>query len=305
MRFKPWQLAFIVILLCGVALALARWKTQRNYDGVALLETLPPDRATHVYISVAALRDSGILDLLAGSKAEEEADYRRFVDQTGFDYRSDLDAVAGAFFHGDSYFAARGHFDWKKLKAYALAQGGSCHNIVCSMPATEPGRHVSYYPLNSNTLAIAFTSEEFGVNMIGPSQWSKHPQLPADPVWISAPSFAFTDPKGFPAGAQAFLSPLAQAEHITFAVGPEGQRMHVRLDVSCANAEAAAGVAQKLTATTDLLKKMLEREKMTPNSNDLSGVLVAGTFSQQDNRVIGSWPIERGFITALATGKIQ
>ena len=53
---------------------------------------LPADRATLVYIDTDALRKSGLLDLLAGSKAAEEADYRKFVEQTGFDYRTDLDA---------------------------------------------------------------------------------------------------------------------------------------------------------------------------------------------------------------------
>ena len=48
-----------------------------------------------------------------------------------------------------------------------------------------------------------------------------------------------------------------------------------------------------------LLKKMLEREHMTPNANDLSGVLTAGTFSQQNERVTGIWPIERGFLESL------
>ena len=50
-----------------------------------------------VYIDTGLLRQSGLLELVAGSKAVEEPDYRKFVDQTGFDYRRDLDAVAAAF----------------------------------------------------------------------------------------------------------------------------------------------------------------------------------------------------------------
>jgi hypothetical protein len=149
------------------------------------------------------------------------------------------------------------------------------------------------------------TAEERGVTMIGPERWRTPPQLPPEPVWISAPSFAFSDPKNLPAGAQAFLSPMAQAEHVVFAIGPEGDRLHVRLDVSCATPESAAALAKQLTSTTDLLKKMLERDKMTPNPRDLSGVLVAGSFQQQDKRVTGTWPIDRGFVEALASGKIQ
>jgi hypothetical protein len=64
-------------------------------------------------------------------------------------------------------------------------------------------------------------------------------------------------------------------------------------------------LGEKLTTTTDLLKKMLEREKMTPNPRDLSGVLVAGTFKSEDKRVVGGWPVERGFLETLVTGKLQ
>jgi hypothetical protein len=50
---------------------------------------------------------------------------------------------------------------------------------------------------------------------------------------------------------------------------------------------------------------MIEREHMTPNPRDLSGVLVAGTFEQRQSTVIGTWPVERGFVEALASGQIQ
>jgi hypothetical protein len=304
-RFHPWQLAVAVVILCAGAVALAHWRTTRRFDAAALLQTLPPDQATHVYMDFAALRDTGLLDLLAGSKASEEPDYRHFVEQTGFDYRTDMDAVAAAFFHGGSYFAVRGRFDWRKLNSYARAEGGDCRNAVCTMPGSEPTRHISFYPLKSDVLALAVTTEERGVSMIGPNQWKKPPQLPAEPVWISAPSFVFSDPKDLPAGAQSFLSPLAQAQQVVFAVGPDGQRLHIRLEVECASPESAAALAKVLTSKTDLLKKMLDREKMTPSSRDLSGVLVAGTFTQQEKLVTGMWPLERGFVEALATGKVQ
>ena len=295
----------MLIVFCAGVLAFTYWRSQRHFDAVSLIESLPPYQATHVYVAVGALRDSGVLDLLAGSKAEEEPDYRAFVEQTGFDYRSDLDAVAAAFFHGGSYFTIRGHFDWKKLTAYARAQGGDCRNAVCSMAASDKLRHISFFPLSSDVLALAVTTEERGVTMIGPNQWKTPPKLPQEPVWISAPSFMFSDPKDLPAGAQAFLSPLAQAQQVVFAIGPDGQRLRIRLEVSCATPESAAALAKQLTSTTDLLKKMLEREKMTPNPRDLSGVLVAGTFQQEDKRVTGTWPVERGFIEALASGKVQ
>jgi hypothetical protein len=306
----------LVVLLCAGVGAFAYWRVAfRPLSAADLVESLPPDQATDVYIDVDALRRGGILNLVAGSKASEEPDYRKFVEQTGFDYRNDLDAVAAAFFHNDVYFAMRGRFQWKKLAQYAGAQGGRCSGDICSMPGSTPDRHISFYLLRPGVLALAVSAAELGVNMIGPKQWKNPPKLPTEPVWISAPSFAFTDVKALPAGTHAFLSPLARAEHVTFAIGPaekspvgkssDGKRLQVRLEVACDSAETALAVSTQLTKTTDLLKKMLEREHMTPNKNDLSGVLVAGNFEQKEKTVLGTWPLEPGFVESLASGKIE
>jgi len=305
-RFQPWEIVVAVLLSCAVGGGFAYWRGRsRPFDAAALIESLPPDQATDVYIDVDALRRGGILNLVAGSKASEEPDYRRFVEQTGFDYRSDLDAVAAAFFHNDVYFALRGRFQWKKLAQYAGAQGGRCAGAICSMPGSAPDRHISFYELRPGVLALAVSAAELGVNMIGPKQWKTPPRLPAEPVWISAPSFAFTDVKELPAGTHAFLSPLARAQHVTFAIGPAGKGLQVRLEVACDSAETALAVSAQLTKTTDLLKKMLDREHMTPNKNDLSGVLVAGNFVQKEKTVLGTWPLEPGFVESLASGKIE
>ncbi len=102
-----------------------------------------------------------MLDLLAGSKAAEEPDYRRFVEQTGFDYRTDLDAVRGGVLHGDVYFALRGRFEWKQLAEYARdRRAESAVNAMCEMPASTPERHISFYPLKSDVLALAVSAKQ-------------------------------------------------------------------------------------------------------------------------------------------------
>lgn len=305
-RFQPWQLAVLVVALCAIAVGFAQWRRSRRAFGAReLIQCLPPDASAHVYVDVDVMRRSGLLDLLAGSKAAEEPDYRRFVDQTGFDYRSDLDAVAAAFLRGSVYLTLRGRFEWKRLSDYARSQGGQCRNTICTMPGSRPDRNISFYPLKSDVLALSVSAEERGVAMIGPSQWKKPPALPPEPVWVLAPSFAFSDLSSFPTGTHAFFSPLAQAQQVTFAVGQQGERLQVRLEVLCNSVEAAAGLVKQLTSTTDLLKNMLARDHLTPNPWDLSGVLTAGTFQQHDTRVAGAWPIERGFVEAIASGKVQ
>ena len=305
LRCQPWQLALLVVLLCGAAVGVVRWRrTFQPVNAASLLASLPVDGATLFYIDADALRQSGILDLLAGSKAAEEPDYRRFVEQTGFDYRTDVDAVAAAFVNGETYLTVRGRFQWKLLSAYARSQGGECRYTLCTMPASGKDRHISFYPLTTNVLALAVSAQPRGADMIGANQWKNPPALPPEPVWISAPSLVFSKPDLFPAGTRAFLSPLAQTQNVTFAMGPRGDRLQLRLEVACASPRAAAEMVQQFSAATDLLKKMIERDHLTPNPRDLSGVLVAGSFQQQDARVVGTWPVERGFITALASGQI-
>lgn len=302
-RSQPLRAALAVLVLCAAAVGVFFWLRNPSYDAGRLLGLLPADGATLVSIDTEALRKSGLLGLVAGSKAAEEADYRKFVEQTGFDYRTDLDAVAAAFVDGRVYTALRGRFQWAKLAAYAQSQGGDCRDSVCSMRGSGPERNISFYQVTSNVLALAVSPDPRGVTSVGPA--NRKFTTPLDPVWISAPAAVFNSLDAFPDGTRAFLSPLARAEKITFAMGPQGQRLQLRLEVACKTPEAAADLTKQLSGVTGLLKDMIGRAHMTPNPRDLSGVLVAGSFEQRAATVIGTWPIERGFVEALASGQIQ
>jgi hypothetical protein len=294
----------LAVLLCAIAGgAFYWWRTARTFNNQQLIQSLPQARATHVFIDVDGLRKAGVLDLIAGSKSAEDPEYKTFVDQTGLDYRTDLEAVAAAFSEGNTYFALRGRFLWKKLAAYAQSHGGKCEGTGCSMPATRSGYFISFLPLRPTVLAMAVSPDEHGVNMIGLQDWRKPPHLPAEPVWISVPSYALSD-TNLAAGTHAFLEPLSQAQDVTFAVGSAQKGFQLRLEAVCATPEIAELMTRRLSASTDLLKKMLDRDHMKPSPNDLSGVLTAGTFSQQNERVTGNWPIDRGFLESLANGKV-
>jgi hypothetical protein len=296
--------ALALLLLVAAIGGFYAWRTSRTLNDRQLIQSLPQARATHVFIDVDGLRRSGLLDLLAGSKSAEDPEYKTFVQESGLDYRTDLDAVAAAFAEGNTYLALRGRFAWKKLAAYAQTHGGKCANAACSMPATRSGYFISFAPLRARVLAMAVSTDEHAVGMIGLQDWRKPPRLPAEPVWISVPSFALSD-ANLGSGTHAFLEPLSQAQEVTFAVGSAPKGFQIRVEAVCATPEIAELLTRRLSASTDLLRKMLEREKMTPNPNDLSGVLTAGTFSQQREQVTGTWPIERGFLESLAGGKIQ
>ncbi len=310
MSLERWQRNGIAVggaITAGVAAwALTYTFTTRNFDAKQLIECLPPDRATHVYIDVAALRRSGVLDMIAGAKAAEAPDYRKFVEQTGFDYRTDLDAAALAFIHGNTYMALRGRFHRDRLSGYARAEGGVCHGELCSMQGSQPDRKISFYPLRSGVLALAVTPEETGASLIGPAQWKRAVNVPVDPVWISVPSFELADVKDFPAGTHAFLRPLSLAQEVAFSIGAtKGGTLEIRLDALCDSPVTADQITKRLAAATDLLNKMIEREKLKANPHDLSGLLTAGVFLQQDKRVTGHWPLDRGFVESLASGKVE
>src|SRR4051794_33065386 len=100
MRLPSWLISAAGTAVFAALLIVAYFRPARDFDAASMIASLPPDQATHVFIAVNTLREAGVLNLIAGSKGEEETDYRRFVEQTGFDYRTDLDAVAAAFFHG-------------------------------------------------------------------------------------------------------------------------------------------------------------------------------------------------------------
>jgi hypothetical protein len=289
---------------------VARWYPElQTYDAARMLATLPAQQATLVYLDAAALRKDGVLELLAGSRAAEEPDYRQFVTRTGFDYRTDLDGVAASFVEGSAFITARGRFQWKRLNAYVESQGGQCRGAVCTMSGSRPERNISFYPLQSTVLALAVSPQTAAVMQIGPGQprlqnAATIPTAIRDPVWMSVPPAVFENLDLFP-GTRSFLSPLARASQVTFAAGPKGSGVELRLQVTCATPEAAAELARQLSETTGLLKKLIEKEHSAASPRDLSAILTAGIFQQQQSQVIGTWPVERGFMEALASGQVQ
>ena len=97
-KLQPWHLVAALFLICGGILGVLgylRWRTVATPR--AMLACLPRSGAVSVYLDVGSLRRAGIMDLVTGSKATEDLEYQKFVEGTGFDYRRDLDALAGGW----------------------------------------------------------------------------------------------------------------------------------------------------------------------------------------------------------------
>lgn len=292
----------------GVLLGIwAFWFYSRSYDAVRLVQCLPQDRSLHAYMDVGLLRSAGILDLLAGSQGTEEADYKTFVEQTGFDYRTDLDAVAAGFRDGDEYLAVQGRFKWDKLAGYAQSHQGKCQDGTCTMPASQQGKTISFSLLRRGVLALAVARDPQASRVIFPGFWKDPPTIPTAAIWVSAPPYIFSGATALPAGLGPFRSQLEHARNTVFTLGPSAdpKTFELRMAVDCTTADDAAKMAAQFTSVTELLKKMLDREKLKPASSDLSGILVAGHFEVQKDQITGTWPIERKFIESLVSGKVE
>ncbi len=96
-----------------------------------------------------------------------ESDYKRsFFDGTGFDYKRDLDSVVASFSGAGNFFIARGRFDWAKLRAYAVREGGSCYKDLCRIQGSKPERHISFLPLRDDAIALAVSTNDLAATQL-------------------------------------------------------------------------------------------------------------------------------------------
>ncbi len=186
---------------------------------------LPAANASVIYIDVDALRRSGFLGMLAGSKTAEEPDYQQFVQATKFDYAHDLDAVAAALKDGRIYFALRGRFHWNNLRDYAARDGGSCHNDFCVMPGSQPNRRISFYLLKPDVMALAIGPDDFGAYQVTSNSSQLVLEVPKEPVWALIPASALKDVDSLPVAAKAYVPALRGADQIVFSIAADASQL--------------------------------------------------------------------------------
>jgi len=300
-RFRSWQLAALLAAICALTVTgVYVWRTRGGSNASDLVGYLPSGTATVLYIDADAMRRSGILDTIAGSKAAEEPEYKQFVDQTLFDYRRDLDAVAAAFRGNQVFLAVRGRFHWRNLMDFARHQGGSCHDGFCVTTGSRPDRRISFYALRDDVLAMAVSSDDFAAYQISRKPAAAAPaSLPAAPVWARVPIAALKDTNQLPDGVKPFAAALGNAEQVTLTLGGADNHLQLALNVTCGDAQTASALLVDLESATNRLRKYLANEHQHADPADLSQVLVAGTFRRDDRKVVGEWPLERSFVDTL------
>ena len=305
---RAWLAIAALASAGGIGLGLYERARILAASPAGMLQRLPPRNAITLFLDFDALRQGGILKLLSAAKASEEPDYQAFVRATGFNYRDDLDLAAASFNDDGEFFVIKGRFDWKKLAAYAIAQGGVCERRLCRMPGSAPQRLISFFPIQSNLMALAVSSDSFAATRLADTQAAaltvQPLDPPGDPVWLSIPADSLKTTDRLPPGPRLFATALASADKILLSLGPQGRQLEARLAVTCRTSADAAALAAQLQRVTALLRDMIARENQKPDLKDLSGVLTAGVFQQAGRRVSGRWPLPPAFLESLAGGAL-
>jgi hypothetical protein len=270
-----------------------------NADMIALL---PPGDAATFFVNIAALRRAGVLGLFAESKAVEETEYREFVRQTHFDYRRDIQVIAGAVDGKGILFIIRGRFDWSKLHDYALSHGGACKGSFCNLPTSKPGRWASLLPIQSDVMALAVGNDRSAALALSPHRNRILQHIPSHPVWVRVSRHLLQNPLSLPVPVRIFFISLQFADRVLLSLDSgtkEGAAFTLQLDAQCPSTAAAETIKTQLELQTRILRTELAREHEQPSPADFTGLLVSGTFHVSEKRVIGIWPIHYELLKAL------
>jgi hypothetical protein len=265
-----------------------------------LMKLLPPGDLTVFFLDLSKLRQAGLLGLLAGVRPAAEADYQAFLSQTGFDYRRDMDALAGALDGDQLFFAIRGRFDWTKLKQYALAHSGVCERDYCTIPGSKPDRWVNFLPIQSDVMGLSISANGSAADVLRPPGRRVQDQPPADPVWLKVSQSLLKNPSAVPMLGRMFAIVLQSANSVVFSLGTmPGLAAGVRLNAAFPNNAAADTARTQMEMQTKLLKLELTREHQPSSPSDLTGLLTAGSFQVVEKHLIGIWPVRNELLREL------
>lgn len=278
--------AAAVVLGVGVVGGALYWRSYSPVSADRLASHLPGGSSILISLDVGALRDSGILEQIAGSSSAEEADYRAFVDATGFEYRSDLDRILVAVQGPTTFILLTGRFDWKPMTKYVQQTGGVCRYGFCRLASSDLGRHISFFPLRPRVLAMA----------IGPDEWAaatmqlrKGPPAgyvsDRQPFWIFAPIEQIQDSALVPSGLRQYLMRMRDAESLTMSLEMNEGRLEMKLGVDCKGPSQATAMAAELNRFLSQIGELAKKED--PQATTLTAQLSTMRFGVEGARIRG------------------
>jgi hypothetical protein len=300
-RVRAWLLIVLIATICAGAVWSVAWYRSRDLTTAALLKRLPSSGALVVYVDFEALRGAGILQRIEASKLTEDTEYADFVRKTDFDYKQDLNSAIAAFAPTGKFLLLRGQFDWKSLRSYVASENGACYNSLCRMQGSTPERRISFFPLQTNLMALAVSEDESAAIRLQDTVPGPVLEAPDAPVWLSIPASLLRS-SDLPTGTLPFAHAVEQADAIMLSFSPESNRIAAKLSVRCRTTQDATELVTQLSRATTVLREMLERDHQPADRAGLSSVLTAGTFRSDGIRVFGYWPIEKSFLDNIFSG---
>ncbi len=265
----------------------------------AMLACLPPGEGPTLYLDVALLRHTGILEQLAGKPSGEDPEYRRFVEASGFDYRRDLDAALVQWRRGTALVVLKGRFDQARLEDYAGANGGQCVRSFCSLAGSVPERRISFQPLGGRLLALSAGTDPMGAAAIRENASQPGFVSPGGPAWLSLPASSFRAEPDLPPGLSLVLESLQGAQRALLTLEIHSDGLELALTAPCATSGKAQGIADRLTGATSALKDLIARSGRSPEPASPAAALAGGTFRVEQTVVRGRWPLSRELLEGL------
>ncbi|HUO36079.1 MAG TPA: hypothetical protein VMU43_13910 [Candidatus Acidoferrum sp.] len=253
----------------------------------SLISLLPSDAPVIAYINVDALRaskDSALISLLLtpAPKSQADAEYKAFVDGTGFDYARDLNRAAVAMWPAGlaqtpesvqqdrTLGVADGHFNQEKITAYALHMRGhqeaSGTSHVFVVPGAPP---VAFEFLSPTRIRIASGPDPAAILRTSAPGASDAAMQERIARVAGAPLFAVARTDNLPDSFYAPLHNTPQLAHLarsiqglTLAGKPSGDLLTVTLDAQCSSIKDSFELATLIDGFRMLGSVALQDPKM-------------------------------------------
>ena len=250
-RSKRIRLVAVVLVLGTIAFyGYRRWSGTGNGLSGELLANMPADASAVLYADLAGLRQSPFLAELYrwAPQPPADAEYEKFVQDTGFNYERDLDRVAVAVLKNgqdSTLFAmAEGRFDRKKISAYVSRSGkreNRAGREIFSVPVSGSARRISFTFLRNDRIAL---TDDANLGLFLPEShkdadtqaWrARFVRLAGSPVFAVVRQDAATSAALAAQAPGGIRSPqlsalLGQLQWITIAGKPDGERLRVVLE---------------------------------------------------------------------------
>src|SRR5271163_983357 len=289
--------ALALIFCAAVSFAVWRSLASRNSSRgellAALLRDVPASTSGIFYVDVAQLRQSTFAQkLLAWApKPQADADYTRFVQDTGFDYERDLDRVAFAAAKSGSqslwFVIADGAFDQKKIAAYLAKVGATQKQAgrdIYSIPTNLPSPAGDPISPDKSQILLTFLSPsriaatndadlsaylDQKNSAPDPAQWrTRFARLAGSPIFVvvrqngdTASALAAQTPGGFQSPQLSAL--LAQLSWLTLAAQPQTDTLRIVAEGETSSDTVAGQLADMLNGVVILAQTGLNSAKTT------------------------------------------